>query len=65
MLDGAVPPTGGGLLAVSAHAADFVWRCGGALALAAAQSGGAHVICLSFGERGESARLWQQGLDLA
>jgi 4-oxalomesaconate hydratase len=54
-----------GLLAVSAHAADFVWRCGGALALAADRPGGAHVICLSFGERGESARLWQQGLDLA
>jgi 4-oxalomesaconate hydratase len=65
MLDGAAPPTGGGVLAVSAHAADFVWRCGGALALAAGQPGGAHVICLSFGERGESARLWQQGLDLA
>jgi 4-oxalomesaconate hydratase len=64
MLDGASPPTGGGLLAVSAHAADFVWRCGGALALAAGAPGGAHVICLSFGERGESARLWQQGLDL-
>jgi 4-oxalomesaconate hydratase len=51
------------LLAVSAHAADFVWRAGGCLALAA-QRGEAHVICLSYGERGESARLWQQGKSL-
>jgi 4-oxalomesaconate hydratase len=51
----------GPVLAVSAHAADFVWRAGGAIALAAQDGRGAHVICLSYGERGESAQLWQQG----
>jgi 4-oxalomesaconate hydratase len=54
----------GPVLAVSAHAADFVWRAGGALALAAQDGRGARVICLSYGERGESARLWQQGKTL-
>jgi 4-oxalomesaconate hydratase len=52
------------MLAVSAHAADFVWRTGGALALAAKDGRGAHVVCLSYGERGESARLWQEGKSL-
>jgi len=53
------------VLAISAHAADFVWRAGGCLALAArAQGGSAHVICLSYGERGESERLWRQGRTL-
>ena len=47
-------------LVISAHAADFVWRCGGAIALHAEL--GYHVtgVWLSFGERGESARLWKQ-----
>jgi 4-oxalomesaconate hydratase len=54
----------GPVLAVSAHAADFVWRAGGALALAAKHGPGAHVICLSYGERGESAALWKQGRTL-
>jgi 4-oxalomesaconate hydratase len=52
------------VLAISAHAADFVWRAGGCLALAAAQGRPAHVICLSYGERGESAELWRQGKSL-
>jgi 4-oxalomesaconate hydratase len=52
------------VLAVSAHAADFVWRAGGALALAAEAGQDAHVICLSFGERGESASLWREGKTL-
>lgn len=56
--------TAGPILAVSAHAADFVWRAGGCLALAAAQGRQAHVVCLSYGERGESARLWKQGKSL-
>ena len=45
---------------VSAHSADFVWRAGGAIALHAAKGWEMHVVCLSFGERGESARLWRQ-----
>jgi 4-oxalomesaconate hydratase len=47
-------------LVVSAHAADFVWRCGGAIALSAEQGIAVTVVCLSFGERGESAKLWKQ-----
>ena len=48
-------------LVVSAHSADFVWRAGGAIALHALQGYQVHVVCLSFGERGESAKLWRKG----
>ncbi|HEX3743862.1 MAG TPA: PIG-L family deacetylase [Bryobacteraceae bacterium] len=48
------------LLAVSAHAADFVWRAAGAIATATTAGGIAHVIALSYGERGESGELWKQ-----
>lgn len=48
------------LLVVSAHSADFVWRAGGAIALHAARGIPVTVICLSYGERGESAKLWRQ-----
>ena len=47
-------------LVVSAHAADFVWRAGGAIALHAAKGYAVTIVCLSFGERGESAKLWKQ-----
>jgi 4-oxalomesaconate hydratase len=47
-------------LIVSAHSADFVWRAGGAIALHAAAGWKITVVCLSYGERGESARLWRQ-----
>jgi 4-oxalomesaconate hydratase len=47
-------------LIVSAHSADFVWRAGGAIALHAAQGWRVHIVCLSYGERGESAKLWRQ-----
>lgn len=50
----------GTLVVVSAHSADFVWRAGGALAAHTADGGRAHVICLSYGERGESAKLWRE-----
>ncbi len=52
------------LLVISAHAGDFVWRAGGAIALATARGDRAKVVCLSFGERGESARAWREGLGL-
>ena len=42
------------VLVVSAHAGDFVWRAGGAIA-AARRGERAIVVCLSYGERGESA----------
>jgi 4-oxalomesaconate hydratase len=48
------------VLVISAHAADFVWRAGGAIALSAQRGSPVHVVCLSFGERGESQGLWQQ-----
>jgi 4-oxalomesaconate hydratase len=47
-------------LVVSAHSADFVWRAGGAIALHAEQGLDVTVVCLSYGERGESAKLWRQ-----
>lgn len=49
-----------GLLVVSAHSADFVWRAAGAIATATAGGGTATVVSLSFGERGESGELWKQ-----
>ena len=51
-------------LVVSAHAADFVWRCGGAIALHRNLGYDVTVVCLSYGERGESARLWREGRTL-
>lgn len=52
------------LLIISAHAADFVWRAGGAAALYATAGARVTVACLSYGERGESARLWRAGRTL-
>ncbi len=51
-------------LVISAHAADFVWRCGGAIALHQKLGYEVTVACLSFGERGESAKLWKEGKTL-
>ncbi|MEA2332909.1 MAG: 4-oxalomesaconate hydratase [Thermoleophilaceae bacterium] len=48
------------MLAIGAHAADFVWRSGGVLALAAQSGGTASVVALSYGERGESGELWKE-----
>jgi 4-oxalomesaconate hydratase len=54
-------------LVIGAHSADFVWRAGGAIAVATAAGGTARVIALSYGERGESGELWKEdperGLD--
>nr|WP_246244990.1 PIG-L family deacetylase [Amycolatopsis pithecellobii] len=49
------------MLVVSAHAGDFVWRGAGVIALATARGGRATVLCLTFGERGESAKAWRAG----
>lgn len=51
-------------LVVSAHAGDFVWRAGGAIAAATLRGEHATVVCLSFGERGESASQWLAGKSL-
>lgn len=48
------------MLVFSAHAADFVWRAGGAIALYATRGWRVRILCLSFGERGESASAWKQ-----
>lgn len=53
----AKPPSG---LVVSAHSADFVWRAAGAIALHVRQGYRMKIVCLSFGERGESAKLWRK-----
>lgn len=47
-------------LVVSAHSADFVWRAGGVIALYASRGYKVIIVCLSYGERGESAKLWKQ-----
>jgi 4-oxalomesaconate hydratase len=47
-------------LVISAHAADFVWRAGGAIALYAGRGWTVKIVCLSYGERGESAKLWRE-----
>ena len=47
-------------LVVSAHAADFVWRCAGAIALHQERGYAVTIVCLSYGERGESAKLWKE-----
>ncbi len=54
----------GPVLVVSAHAGDFVWRAGGGMALAASRGAAVTVLCLTYGERGESARAWRDGMQL-
>lgn len=46
------------VLVVTAHPGDFVWRAGGAIALHAQAGHAVHIVCLSFGERGESQGEW-------
>ena len=48
------------MLVVSAHAADFVWRAGGTIALYASRGCRVRILCLSFGERGESQGAWKE-----
>lgn len=46
-------------LVVTAHPGDFVWRAGGAIALHAAKGYRVKIVCMSFGERGESQFAWK------
>ncbi len=55
---------GESLLVISAHVGDFVWRAGGAIALYASRGHPVNVVCIAYGEKGESARYWRQGLEL-
>jgi 4-oxalomesaconate hydratase len=48
------------MMVIGAHSADFVWRAGGAVAVATSAGGDASVIALSYGERGESGELWRE-----
>jgi 4-oxalomesaconate hydratase len=48
------------LMVIGAHSADFVWRSGGAIAVATDLGGTARVLALSYGERGESGALWKE-----
>ena len=52
------------LLVISAHSADYVWRAGGVIAKYVKEGHRVKVICLSYGERGESAELWKKGYNL-
>jgi 4-oxalomesaconate hydratase len=48
------------LLVVGAHAADFVWRSAGIIAVTTTHGGKAHIVSLTYGERGESGELWKE-----
>src|SRR3954453_405036 len=47
-------------LVITAHPGDFVWRAGGAIALHAKKGYRMKIVCLSFGERGESQFAWRE-----
>ena len=47
-------------LVITAHPGDFVWRAGGAIALHAAKGYTMKIVCLSYGERGESQFAWKK-----
>src|ERR1019366_2544201 len=47
-------------LVITAHPGDFVWRAGGAIALHAKRGYRIKIVCLSFGERGESQFAWKE-----
>ena len=47
-------------LVVTAHPGDFVWRAGGAIALHAKRGYRVKIVCMSFGERGESQFAWKE-----
>lgn len=47
------------ILVVAAHAADYVWRCGGTIAKYAARGSEIRVIALAEGVRGEANDYWK------
>jgi len=53
-------PSATSVLVFSAHAADFVWRAGGTIALYTSRGYRVRILCLSFGERGESQGAWKE-----
>jgi len=49
------------LFVISAHAADWVWRCSGTVAKYIRAGAQVAVVCLTHGERGESGEVWKKG----
>ncbi|MGX9962025.1 PIG-L deacetylase family protein [Roseomonas sp. F4] len=47
-------------LVITAHPGDFVWRAGGAIALHAKRGYRMKILCMSYGERGESQFAWKE-----
>jgi 4-oxalomesaconate hydratase len=47
-------------LVITAHPGDFVWRAGGAIALHVKRGMRVKILCLAYGERGESQFAWKQ-----
>ncbi len=53
-------------LVITAHPGDFVWRAGGAIALHAKRGYKMKIVCMSYGERGESQFAWKKaGVSMA
>lgn len=48
------------LLVVSAHTADWIWRCSGTVAAYLKAGAEVSVVCLTHGARGESGELWKK-----
>ena len=48
------------LLIIGAHSGDFVWRSAGTIAKSIEEGAQTLVVCLSYGERGESGELWKE-----
>lgn len=47
-------------LVVTAHPGDFVWRAAGAIALHVRKGYRVKIVCLAYGERGESQFAWKK-----
>lgn len=48
------------VLVLSAHAVDFIWRCGGTIARYAQAGHEVKIIDFTFGARGESDQVWKE-----
>jgi 4-oxalomesaconate hydratase len=47
-------------LVITAHPGDFVWRAAGAIALHARHGWHMKIVCMAYGERGESQFAWKE-----
>lgn len=52
------------ILVVSAHALDYLWRCGGTIAKYTKSGSSVTIIDLTCGERGESNEIWKKNPDM-